>query len=228
MNIKDLSLLTVTFNNNILTAFMIKSFYKQIGKPKDIIIIDNGTTTPVDPAMKRVFHVIDNTNQRITGDYHQCSKNHCSTIDYALKQIVKTEWVLLVDNDILFKPTAKAFLESFNPSLYDYAGEVGWDDAPPNRLFPYFCLINVSKFNNEHQSYFDDIRCIGPGSKQVGPRGKDTPCWYMDTGCSFYEDTKSNWRLNAIQLDDYIVHMKLTGRANKDFVKFLTANHHLV
>ncbi len=206
---------------------MIKSFFKNIGRPNTIVIADNGTWLPIDPSFHKVVTVVDNTHQKITGDYHQCSKNHCSTIDYILKHKINTEWVLLVDNDILFKPDAKQFITTFDVSTYDAAGEVGWDDAPPCRLYPYFCLINVNKFNHDGINYFDNNRCIGPNSQQVGIRGPHTPCWYQDTGCSFYEDIQETWRLCNIQLSNYIVHMKCTGQNNKDYITFLKNNSSL-
>lgn len=226
MNLNDLTLLTVSFNNNLLTGMMIKSFFKQVGLVK-VVIVDNGTSIAIGDSFKRVFTVVDNMHQKITGDYRQCSKNHCSTIDYALKHLIMTDWVLLVDNDILFKPQTKEFLKLFDCAKYDCAGEIGWDDAPPARLFPYFCLINVRKFNDTKLSYFDDNRCIGPGSKEDGPRGINTSCWYKDTGCSFYEDIKDIWAINEIKLTSYIAHMKCTGEGNRDIAGFLKQNQML-
>lgn len=226
MKISDVTLLTVSFNNNVLTTMMIKSFYKQVCEV-ETLIIDNGTFQPVSSAMKKVFNVVDNTNQKITGNYNQCSKNHCSSVDYALKKCIETKWCLLVDNDVLFKPEVKKFLEEFKDEEFDCCGEVGWDDAPPVRLFPYFCLINVEKFRNEKLNYFDNDRCIGPGSKEVGKRGPGTPCWYKDTGCSFLEDIQNSWKIQEIRLSDYIVHLKCTGKCNHNYSKFLTDNEEL-
>ena len=226
MNLGDLTLFTVTYNRTVLTKCMIKSFYKYFGQTSPILVIDNGTI-PVDVAFKSQVHVIDNTFQNITGEYHQCSKNHCSTIDYSLKHYINTKWCLLVDNDILFKPAAAEFIHNFDTTAYDCAGEVGWDDAPPNRLFPYFCLINVEKFNSDKLSYFDNDRCIGPGSREEGPRGPNTKCWYQDTGCSFYEDIQSRWKIQLISLQTLIVHMKCTGGGNTNYGKFLYDNQTL-
>lgn len=226
MKISEITLLTASFNNNLLTTMMIKSFYKQVCKV-ETLIIDNSTFQPVNSDMKELFNVIDNTNQKITGNYNQCSKNHCSSIDYALKKYIKTKWCLLVDNDVLFKPEVKKLLTEFKDNEFDCCGEIGWDDAPPVRLFPYFCLINVEKFINEKLNYFDNDRCIGPGSKEIGNRGPGTPCWYKDTGCSFLEDIQNSWKIQEIQLSNYIVHMKCTGQNNRDFRKFLNNNRDL-
>lgn len=210
MNLNNITLLTVSFNNNLLTGMMLKSFQKYIGKLPEVVIIDNGNKIPIDNDLKSCFTVIDNFNQKITGNYNQCSKNHCSTIDYALKNLIKTKWCLLVDNDILYKPSLKSFLENLNENEFDCCGEIGWDDAPPERLFPYFCLINVEKFKNEKLNYFDNNRCIGPESKEIGRRGHGTKCWYKDTGCSFLEDIKYKWKIKQIKLSDLIVHLKGT------------------
>ncbi len=227
MNLKDITILTVSFNNNVLTGMMLKSFQKQVGELPEVIIIDNGNKIPVDDGLKSAFNVIDNFNQKITGDYKQCSKNHCSTIDYALKNIIKTKWCLLVDNDILFKPSLKSFLENLNENEFDCCGEIGWDDAPPERLYPYFCIINVEKFRNENLNYFDNDRCIGLGSKTIGKRGIDTLCWYKDTGCSFLEDIKTYWKIKQIKLNEIIVHLKMTGKWNKNYKTFLENNKEL-
>jgi len=221
MKLCDLTLLTVSFNNNMITGLMIKSFFKQLHNETNVVIVDNGTYEAVDERMKSVFEVVDNFQHKLLPNYNQCSKNHCSAVDYVLKNIIKTKWVLLVDNDVFFKPTIKDLLLNFDET-FDCMGEVGWDDAPPIRLFPYFCLINVEKFRNEKLNYFDNDRCIGPGSKEIGKRGPGTPCWYKDTGCSFYEDIKDIWKIKEIKLDDFIVHNKTTGMRKmtiQDFIK---------
>jgi len=227
MKLNDITVLSVTFNNNLLTGLMLKSLAKQLGKLPECIIIDNGTTLPADERLKDLVTLFDNKNQHVTGNYKQCSKNHCSTIDYALKNLVKTKWCLLVDNDVLFKPTVKKFLENLNENEFDCCGEIGWDDAPPERLFPYFCLINVEKFRNEKLNYFDNVRCIGPGSKEIGACGPNTKRWYKDTGCSFLEDIKNRWRIKLIKMSDVIIHKKSNGYGFTDEKTFLTVNKEL-
>ena len=74
----DITLLTCSFNNNFMTSLMIKSFYKQVGIEVPVVIMDNGTKEFCTENMKEVFTVIDNTNYKITHNYHQDSKNHCS------------------------------------------------------------------------------------------------------------------------------------------------------
>lgn len=223
MKLNNLTLFTVSFNNNILTSLMIKSFYKNVGTC-ETVIVDNGNQEAVNEDMKSIFTVIDNFNHKLLQNLNQCSKNHCLAIDYVLKNVIKTKWVLLVDNDVFFKPSVKEFLENFNEKEFDCAGEIGWDDAPPTRLFPYFCLINVEKFRLEQLSYFDEKRITEdpPIGKHIGIRGPNTPCWYHDTGSSFYEDIKDIWKIKEIKLDDFIVHNKTTGMPKSSIQNFIS------
>lgn len=217
MNLNDITVLTATYNNNILTGMMLKSLYKQLDTDIKISIIDNGTKIFADNDMKELFDVIDNTNFKLTPNYNQPSRNHCSSIDYAFKNCIKTKYVLLVDNDILFKPSVKQLLENL-PDDFDCVGEVGWDSTPPNRLFPYFCIINLEKFKQDNLNYFDETRIIK----------NSRICNKYDTGYSFYEDIKTlNWNIIPIKFKDYIVHLKGAMNNNKNFYPWLQEHRDL-
>lgn len=223
MNLNDLTLFTCSFNNNLLTEMMLKSFCKQVQHIGEIVIMDNGTHTPVSVITKNTFKVIDNYQHKLVPDYHQVSKNHCSAVDYALKNCICTKWVLLVDNDVLFKPTCKEFLQKFDDVCYDCAGQIGWDDAPPDRIFPYFCMINMNTFRNTNVSFFDNKRCIGPDSVLQG-----SSKFYRDTGSSFYDDIKNTWRIFNIDMNKYIVHLKASyGKTFHTHVAWLNAHREL-
>jgi len=218
MNINDLSILTVSFNNNVLTGLMLKSFIKQTEIMPEIVIVDNGNKKPVDENLKSIFIVVDNFNHKLLPDENQVSRNHCIALDYAIKNVIKTKWVLIVDNDILFKSSVKKFLKEFNEEEFDCAGEIGWDKTPPNRLYPYFCLINVEKMKNEQINYFDRSRMIW--------RWKQ--CNKFDTGYSFYEDIKKKeWKIKKIKLSDYIVHLKSGTLQNKNISEWLNKHKNL-
>lgn len=228
MKIENLTLLTTSFNNNLMTGLMIKSFFKQMKDFVNVVIIDNGTTLPITDEMKKTFEVVDNFQHKLLPNYNQCSKNHCSAVDYTLKNVIKTKWALLVDNDVFFKPSVKDLIENFNEDA-DCIGEAGWDDAPPIRLFPYFCLINVDKLKQDNINYFDAKRLIEdpPLGQQIGRRGPGTRCWYHDTGSSFYEDIQNRWNIKYIKLDDFIVHNKTTGMPKMSIHDFIKSNAEL-
>ena len=224
MNLTDLTLLTTTFNDTLLTGMMLKSFAKQLGQLPKVIIIDNGNKIQLDPRLKEAFTVIDNFRHKILSDENQPSRNHCKALDYALNTAIHTKWVLLVDNDILFKPTVKELLLSFDESA-DCIGEIGWDIIRPERLFPYFCLINMDKYKRDDIHYFNPHKCM----KLFDEKGNElhnVPHGHSglyDTGYSFLESIKQkNWAIHEIQLKDYIVHLKNGSFGSKNICEFLT------
>lgn len=228
MNLSDLTLLTVSFNNNLLTGMMLKSFSKQTGIIPKVVIVDNGDKIPVDKGLKSVFKVIDNFNHKLLSDEIQPSRNHCKTIDYALKNEITTKWCLLVDNDILFKNTLKSFLLNFDTNKYDSAGEIGFDIIPPNRLYPYFCLINIDKFLKEKIDYYNKDFCMKLFDKN-GNELKNSKFGHSglyDTGYYFYEQIK-NWSIQKIHINDLCVHLKNGSFGNRNINDFLNKNKNL-
>jgi len=216
MNILDnITLLTVSYNNNLLTGMMIKSCFKQIGQEIPVCIIDTGNKQKCDESLKELFDVYDCSNVKL-----RSSSQHSYAIDYALKNCIKTKYVMLCDNDILFKPELKnllMFLDTFEE--IDAVGEIGWDNTPPNRLYPYFCIINVEKFNNENMNYYDSKRII-KDSRKLNK---------YDTGYSFYEDIKKNkWDIKKIKMNKFILHLKSGTLANKNYISWLSKNKNLL
>jgi len=218
MELSDLTILTISFNNNLLTGMMLKSFHKQVGELPNVVIVDNGNKIPVDDSLKSCFNVIDNFKNKLSNQPLRSSSQHAWAIDYALKNCIKTKYCLLVDNDILFKPDVKDFLIYYCSDSFDTYGQIGWDCTPPNRLFPYFNLINVEKFNSEKLNYYDSKRII------KNSRIKNM----YDTGYSFYEDIKKRgWKIKNIKLEKFIVHYKSSSLENKNVIPFLNKNKEL-
>lgn len=217
MKLNNLSILTVSFNNNLLTGMMLKSFQKQVGELPEVVIVDNGDKIPVDNGLKSCFNVIDNFQNKLLSKEANASRNHAKAIDYALKNCIKTKWVLLVDNDILFYPRLSNFIRTFNDAEWDTAGEIGYDYTPPDRIFPYLNLINVDKFNKERRNYYDEQRIILDWKKSNK----------MDTGYSFFEDIKNEWKIYQIKLSDFCIHLKSGSLWNKNIKQWLTENKEL-
>ena len=217
MKLKDLTLLTCTFNNNLLTKCMIMSLIKQLGTDIPIVIMDNGTFELCTDEIKENFTVIDNSNYKITGNFNQISRNHCASIDYALKNHVKTKYALLCDNDILFKPEVKILIESITD--VDCVGEIEKDKTGrPWRVFPFFCIINVEKLKNENINYFDKDRCMNELDTSFDEKGnwkgdvRKSQKPFGDTGSSFLWDIeKANWGINEIKLNNYILHFAMAS-----------------
>ena len=215
MNLCDLTILTVSFNNDLLTGMMLKSFAKQVGELPNVVIVDNGTMTPVNNDLKSIFTVVDNFQNKIAKQHLKSSSQHAWAIDYALKNCITTKYCLLVDNDILFKADVKDFILLYCTDAYDCYGEIGWDCTPPDRLYPYFCMINVQKFKSDDVNYYDENRI-----------NKDHQNRY-DTGYSFYMDIKDKWNIKNIKLNRFIIHYKSATLANKNTAIFLKNNREL-
>lgn len=207
----NISLLTCNFNNSYVTMKMLESFMRLERKLK-IHILDNSTTNRIDPWFSDYFNVVDNYNFKLVKNYEQKSRNHCASIDYALKNLIDTDYVLLVDNDILYKKSFLGILSYYNK--YDIIGEINYDYIIPDRLLPYCCIINLKKVKEEKINYFDKNRCC---YKTVMYNTKPdiqgfkyiTGCNFLyDTGASFYEDIRRqpNWKIKKLNLNDYIVH----------------------
>ena len=211
--ITDLTIFTCNYNNESLTLHMLTSFYMQLKYYIPNIIVDNSDTMPLSNNITKNCNVINNQNYKLTKNYNNISKNHCATIDYVLKNLVRTKYVLLCDNDILFKPEIKLLLNLRH--YYDCIGEVNFDWCKPKRLYPSCCIIDVEKFKNENLDYFDNKRCIitldqGIHYDIINNNKKVTieNRYLYDTGASFYEDIKNRWNILNIDLTKFIVHYK--------------------
>jgi len=215
MNIvDDITLLTAAFNRHDITLYMLKSFNKMMQRAIPAMILDNSTTMPLGIQSTPVLTIINNCNFTHTPNYGQASPNHCSSLEYAM-QLIKTRYVLLCDNDILFKPAIKSLLATPVGSFHA-CGEIGWDIVPPNRLFPYMCIIDLAKKRNDNISYFDWNRICLPNRNS------------NDTGASFLQDIQAkHWSIKPIALNDYCVHMKGVSLHQKDTNEWYKMYTHL-
>lgn len=205
IDLSDITILTATFNRHDFTISMIKSFFDvfKIGNIilPQFIVLDNSTSCPFPDTPNPIIKVIDNTNFKYTCNYNQPSMNHSASIDWAIKNLIHTKYIMLCDNDILFKPNICLLTEK--RFSYNLVGEIGWDRVPPARLYPYWCIIDNAFITQHRLNYFDQHRCMINNAT-------------MDTGCSFYEDAvHSNATIYKIKLSDYIIHLKGGTLRNK-------------
>lgn len=208
--LNNLTLLTCNYNTEILTKCMIKSLFKQLKREIPVVIMDNSNSEPCSEELKRNYLVVDNTNYRITGDQHQISRNHCKSIDYALKHYIKTKYVLLCDNDILFKPEILTLL---NRSVdFDAIGEVGSTDGKRTRLFPFLCIFNIDIFKTIN--YYDPNNCMNDVNSILTKEGfldKDVSTNikgnFGDTGTSVLNEIEDNaLNLIKISINNFMIH----------------------
>jgi len=234
--LSDITLFTCNFNNNLMTKCMIMSFFKQYGEVP-VVIMDNSTIEYCSDNIKSMFTVIDNTNFKIIKNYNQISRNHCASIDYVLKNCIKTKYVILCDNDVLFKPEIKTLLNELDN--IDAVGEIDYHKKLHKdwRLLPFFCIINVEKMKKENINYFDQNRCMNQYDTCFDDNGnwknniiKDN-LEYGDTGSSFLWDIqKANWNIKKIDLHKYINHYAMASwnpEVKYNIVNWLDINSNL-
>lgn len=194
MDLSKFTLLTATFNRHDFTVTMLKSFVAECHCFPKCVILDNSTINPFPDISNKFITVVDNTNFKHTPDFKQPSKNHCSSINYALQNLIHTKYCILCDNDVLFKPSVTHLFDQI--STHNIVGEVGYDRVPPARLYPYFCIIDMDFVLSHNIQYFDNDRCMVDNAM-------------MDTGYSFWEDCKTfQASLFSIKLSDYVIHLK--------------------
>ncbi len=206
-------LVTATVNHHELVDKLILSLNKSIGRLPPIIVLNNGKAMhePKDIEAYYAIMEVDNRGSKLAKPTEdQNSHRHCASIDYALKNLVRTKYAVVCDNDILFKPEVKdVFLKS--PS-YDALGHVCNDTRGHLRLEPYFCVLNVEKMKRDGISYYDGRRCW--------PK--------LDTGGSFLADIRNKkWRIHETEINKYIVHLSGAELYNRDIGKWFNQHKSL-
>lgn len=213
------TLLTFNFNTTELTNNMIRTFlYKHNNFNGKIVVVDNSTIEMYEPFNSDI-KVIDNTK----GDYisykvldslpkvhsynNYASARHCMSIDYALRNLVKTDYVILMDSDTVFTDDILDVIKlAPNYGLIgDLIHKYGKD-----YIHPYACIINLKL--TAKIPYFDLNRIMYVNGST------------HDTGASFYEDlTSSGIPIHSVKFTNSIIHLKGGSYDNrkgrvKDFV----------
>lgn len=211
------TVLTCTYNKTELVDYMLRSLRKCLGGDSGmppVIVMNNGAElhSAKSPCPCKCVE-IDNTGNRLVKVDGMCgSDRHANAIEYALG-LVRTRFVVLVDDDILFKPEAAGIL--LGVPDYDAIGEIGWDVVKGDRLFPYFCAFNVEKMRRDGIHYWRR-----DASAMSNPK--------VDTGYSFREDIMAaGWTIKRIRLAAVIDHLKGASLRGVDSSKWLERNRRL-
>lgn len=211
--ITNCTIVTATVNHHELVDKLILSLKKSIEKLPPIIVLNNGKSLhePKDAEAAYAIMEVDNRRSKLAKPTEdQNSHRHCASIDYALKNLVRTKYAVVCDNDILFKPEVKNIFMSV-PN-YDALGQVCNDTRGHVRLEPYFCVLNLEKMKMDGISYYDGKRCW--------PK--------LDTGGSFLADIRNRkWSIRETGISKYIVHLSGAELYNRDIGKWLNQHKSL-
>jgi len=186
----DLTLLTCNYSTKVITNNMIRSFENY--NPNTSIVVIN--TSPEGEQF-----TFPSTYKNISV-YDLPNSTHGEGVNYGLGMI-KTDYVLLVDSDVIFKQSVEAIFEKVSNVKATLAGNISGNRGGKilyPRVDPWFCFINVKHLKEHNIKFFDPTRTAN---------SRKTSKVY-DIGSTLFEDvTKTNSLLVAeFNIEKYIKH----------------------
>ena len=216
----NLTIFTVNFNTPEFIYSLVSSYrkYNQWCNEK-IHVIDNGTTKDILQGEYPDFYLeyFDNTLYADIEKYSKTSKektlasaHHAFTIDWFIKQRVTTDYLLLVDSDIIF---TRSFESDFMDFVEHDYGLYGFERTTYkcHCIAPWACFINVKKMKDLSINYFDVNRILHINNNHT-----------HDTGASLFEDfISNNIKIKSTQDNTFYIHLKGGSLDKKKRMKFL-------
>lgn len=223
----DLSILTVNFNTPEFIFTLNKSLRKRFPEfTNKLIVVDNGNVKlPEGNLTEMIVHYFDNELYKVldelplskfpaAGNYN--SAHHALTIDWAIKNLVKTKYLLLLDSDILFKENPLKYYEMIKNANAALLGFKRTTYKVPC-IAPWCCFIDVEKMKKHNFSFFDFNRILYVNDNLT-----------HDTGASLYEDF-INAGEKIIEIPDnlYYLHFKGGSVFNDKCKQWIIKNENL-
>jgi hypothetical protein len=167
---KDITLITASYNTPRVTANMLKSF-RWVANNTPVLICDNSTNQETAANLNQHFKIpfFKNPNGL-----------HGPSVDLLLDR-VDTKYALLVDTDVIFLRSFEPAFTQVKESDLTLAGELCGDRGGKKlhpRIVPWFCFINVENIKQHNIKFFDKARM----ELQEDIR--------YDVGSTFFEDIK--------------------------------------
>lgn len=206
----NLSIMTVNFN----TPEFIFALYNSLKKQNSwfqgtFYVIDNSDIKVLSKFNSKeieiyhfdnnLYHFLDilpKSKYKVAGNYN--SARHAFTIDWGIKNIIKTDHLLLLDSDIILNKDIEFLYREFVANNYAL---MGYKRTTYEKfcIAPWFCFINVKMMRELDLNYFDQNRIL-----YVNDNLK------YDTGASLYEDFIShNKKIKEYNNDnEFYIHLK--------------------
>lgn len=221
MNGNNLTIFTVNHNTPLLIYALAKSLRKQ------------------NPWCNSTLHVIDNSNKKELPEVHNSnfiveyfdndlykqletyaarskdktlgSAHHAFTIDWFIKNRVATDYLLLVDSDIVFTANFEKYFEEFVKNDYLLMGYKRTTYKCPT-IAPWCCFVNVKKIKELRLNYFDINRILYVNNNYT-----------HDTGASLYEDAIGlNCKIKELPNNLFTQHLKCGSSSPQRHKSFLS------
>jgi hypothetical protein len=198
----NLTLAACSYNTPEVTLTMLKSFFKYHDETT-VLICENSTNNDTAEALKeaKVNYVLNKASL------------HSPSVDILL-QSCTTDYMLLVDTDIIFLQPHNNIFKQFIEMNLTLMGEICGDRGSKNlynRVHPWHCFINVKNIKANNIKFHDDKRLSNQNDKKI-----------YDVGASFFEDIKKqNLKIGNVKLQDkYYRHYEgMSWRTKKYGVK---------
>lgn len=179
----NLTLASCSYNTPEVTLTMLKSFFKHHDFT-NVLICENSTNDEtINLLIENNVPFIKNINGL-----------HSPSVDMLI-QYCKTDYMLLVDTDIIFLKSHKDIFEMMKRMDITLLGEICGDRGGKklhNRVHPWHCFINIKYIKQYGIKFYDYKRQI----KRDG-----TPIY--DVGASFFEDVKkSKLKIADVKLEN--------------------------
>jgi hypothetical protein len=222
--IKDLTLITCSYNTPDIFLTMLQSFVSFHGDgPHNIIVLENSTEA-------QTSRILD---MNLVPFIRNPGGKHSESIDVGLQKC-NTKYALLCDSDIIFVKNIEPLLntvKTYNGALMGMvcASRGGYTLYP--RVHPWFCFIDVEKIKENNIKFHDQERIDKTNSSYfynsppIHPGKGNTEPFY-DVGATFYEDiNKAGLKIiNASGIQSFFIHAEGFSwhrtSGHEGFVKF--------
>lgn len=165
----DLTIITCNYNTPELIINLVKSIKKHCKNVPEIVVVETGS-------------VVDSTLQ-VDGVRYLYAQNspHGIGVNKAFES-VQTEYVLLVDSDVLFLRDFEHPFNVFKNKNLTLMGKVVGDIGGKSlydRVQPWYCLINLKNLKEHGITFFDEERI---------KKSKEERTKVYDIGSTMFED----------------------------------------
>lgn len=167
----NITLISCSYNTPDVTSNMLKSFVS-LHPECPILISENSTNSDTENILKaaNIPYILNR------------GSTHGPSVDKLFQQ-VDTDYVLLVDTDVIFLKKHDTIFENFQKLNLTIMGEVVGDRGGKKlykRVNPWHCFINLQKIKEYKINFFD--------TERMQSRGKII----YDVGSTFFEDVRKN------------------------------------
>lgn len=184
----NLTLASCSYNTPEVTLTMLKSFFKYHDST-NVLMCENSTNDETEKLLiENKVPFIKNKNGL-----------HSPSVDILI-QNCKTDYMLLVDTDVIFLKNHKNIFDMMRNVNATLLGEICGDRGGKklhNRVHPWHCFINVKNIKDNNIKFYDYDRQIKRNCEKI-----------YDVGASFFEDIKANnLKIGDVKLqDNYFKH----------------------